>query len=45
MATTRDVAWTLAAGDTLVVTQKGDPVPSRSVSGPIRLVPGPSLTR
>jgi hypothetical protein len=45
MATTRDVAWTLAADDTLVVTQKGDPVSSRSVRGPVRLVPGPSLTR
>jgi hypothetical protein len=45
MATTRDVAWTLAADDTLVFTQKGDPVSSRSVRGPVRLVPGPSLTR
>jgi hypothetical protein len=45
MATTRDVARTLAADDTLVVTQKGAPVQSRSLSGPVRLVPGPSLTR
>ena len=41
----REVAHQLVVDDVIVVQQKGQPVDVREARGPVRLAPGPSLTR